>query len=147
MKTVLALALLLAPLASSAGEPFPLPAVDGKPLAVAAGQKLFRLPLRFSAVERFYRERWEREAGVRVRPELVAGKRALVIESRRPGDVWAKATVREGELETLVELVPVFRAEETAVEGKAIPLAIIIPRSSEAAKMADQIEHLEHKAP
>ena len=36
--------------------PFPLPAIDGKALAVTDGQKVFRLPMRFEKVKSFYAE-------------------------------------------------------------------------------------------
>jgi hypothetical protein len=140
-----AFAALLLPLcaAAQAGQPFPLPAPDGKALAVSPGQKAFRLPVRFEAAERFYRQQFDKQEGIRIHPELKDGRRLLRIESKRSGELWAKATLREGELETIVELVPVLRADETTVQGKAAPLVIVIPRSREAAKMADEMEHLE----
>ena len=40
-------------------KPLPLPSVDGKALAISAGQKTFRVPIRFAKVEAFYREQYK----------------------------------------------------------------------------------------
>lgn len=124
-------------------KPLPLPSVDGKALAIAPGQKVFRVPLRFSRVEAFYRDRFKADGKVTLKSAGADGKRTLTLVSRRLDDTWAKAVVKEGEVETAVEVTPVTRLDEEKVEGRAMPLVIVIPRSAEAAKTADSIEHLE----
>ncbi|HEY3451950.1 MAG TPA: hypothetical protein VGK67_36665 [Myxococcales bacterium] len=124
-------------------KPLPLPSVDGKALAISPGQKVFRVPLRFAKVEAFYREQFKGQEKVTLKAASEGGRRTLSIVSRRGDDTWAKAVVREGEVETAIEVTPVTRIEETKVEGKAMPLVIVIPRSSEVEKTASSIEHLQ----
>ena len=126
--------------------PLPLPSLDGKPLAVVQGQKTFRVPLRFAKVEAFYREQFKAEPKVSLKLAGEEGKRTLTLTSKRGDDTWARAVVKEGEVETAIEVTPVTRFEATRVEGKPpMPLVIFIPRSEEAAKAADSIDHAEHK--
>jgi len=143
---LLCLALLLPALSLAAEpslKPFPLPAIDGKPLAVQKGQKSFRVPTRFAKVEAFLREQFKADAKVVLKSAGGDGARTLTVTSKRPDDAWAKAVVKEGEVDTTVELTPVLRFEEQQVDGR-MPLVIFIPRSADAAKDADSIEHLEH---
>ena len=90
--------------------PFPLPGIDGKPLAVVEGQKTFRLPMRFEKVRAFYEERFKDAAGVTVRVSGTPGSRSLSLSSARASDAWKSAMVKEGEIETVVELKPGAKA-------------------------------------
>jgi hypothetical protein len=148
MRLLFALAALTLGSTAFAGEaalkPLPLPSVDGKALAISAGQKSFRVPVRFARVEAFYREQYKADAKITLKAAGEDGKRTLTIVSKRADDTWAKAVVREAEVETAIEVTPVLRLAEEKVEGKAMPLVIVIPRSLEAEKAARSIEHLEH---
>jgi hypothetical protein len=126
-------------------EPFPLPLVGEKPVAVAPGQKTFRLPLGYARVTAFYRDQLRGVAGVTLAERTPAGApRELTIRSLRKTDAWASAVVREGEGETTVEVTPVLRADAQAVKGTAGPLVqFVIGRSAEARKAAESIDHLE----
>jgi hypothetical protein len=76
--------------------PFPLPAVDGKPLAVTEGQKSFRLPMRFEKVRASYGKRqiditescggWSRIAGHYAwrRPSSAASTRSPIRDMCAP---------------------------------------------------------------
>ncbi|MGC4114691.1 MAG: hypothetical protein QM765_08795 [Myxococcales bacterium] len=149
-RLVAAFAMLAFSTAALAGEaslkPLPLPSIDGKALAIAPGQKTFRVPLRFAKVEAFYRERFKADEKVTLKAAGQDGKRTLTLVSKRLDDTWAKAVVKEGEVETAIEVTPVTRLDEQKVEGtKAMPLVIVIPRSAEVEKAANSIEHLERE--
>lgn len=122
--------------------PFPLPAVDGKPLAVSPGQRSFRLPLRFERVRAFYDAELAGQPDVTVRLEGTPGRRRLVLTSKRKGDSWTRAVAKEGELETVVDVVPVLRLEEEQVQGSAKPLVeFVLGRSPEVQKALQSIDH------
>ena len=123
--------------------PFPLPAVDGKPLAVTEGQKAFRLPMRFEKVKAFYEERFKDLKGVTVRSSGTAGARSLALETSRTSDAWKSATVKEGELETVVELKPVLQMTGEQIDGKGPPVEFILTRSPEVQRSIDSIDHTE----
>lgn len=127
--------------------PLPLPSLDRKPLAAGAeGQKSFRVPMRFAAVEKFYREQLGKMDGITLKRSEAGGKKLLTLTSKRKDDTWAKATVKEGEVDTLVEVIPIARFDAAKVEGRGRPLVeIMISRSEEAAKDAAGIDHMEHK--
>jgi len=131
--------------ASEGASSFPLPSLDGKPLAVAPGQTKFRVPMGFDRLERFYRDQFRAMPEVTISSHRAEGTRRLVITSRRKGDVWARAVVKEGELETVVEVKPMLLLDEARVDGSATPLVIIIPRSEEAARAARDIDHTERE--
>jgi hypothetical protein len=121
---------------------FPLPSPDGKALAAAAGQRSFRVPFRFARVEQFYRDRYARGAGVSLTPSLADSRHVLTLKSRRAGDFWAKAVIKEGEVDTAVEVTPVLRAGEERVEGNGRPLVeLVLTRSKDFDKMVDSIDH------
>jgi hypothetical protein len=125
---------------------FPLPLVDGKPIAVTGGQKHFRFPLGFDRISKFYREQLSNLDGVTLatRTDLSTGKRELIIRSRRLSDRWTKAVVREADAGTTIDLTPVVRAAEEQVVGQAQPLVqFVIGRSDEARKAVESIDHLE----
>lgn len=149
LRLLAAVSLLLSSLAWAAGTDapgplFPLPSLDGKPLAASEGQKVFRVPLRMVRVEQFYKERFGKVPDVTLTKGQKDGHRTLTLVSKRKGDAWKKAVVREGELETVIELTPVLRLGEEKVTGTARPLVeFVITRSEEARKMAEQIDHLE----
>jgi hypothetical protein len=133
----------LAPLILLASGPFPLPAIDGKAVAVTSQQKHFRLPIRFDRVRAFYETHFSGEEGVGIAQRISgpAGQRVLTLISKRPGEWWAKALVREKNFETLVEVVPILRADATSIEGNAKPLVqFIIGRSPEVKRAIDSLE-------
>lgn len=131
-----------------AATPFPLPSIDGKPLAVTEKQKVFRLPMRFEKVRAFYEERYGagKEKDVSFAVTGSPGSRRVLLASKRKGDTWTRAEVKEGEVETVVEVTPVLRMEEIGVSGNGKPLVeFIISRSPEvdnAVKAIDR-DHLE----
>lgn len=130
-------------LAAALAAPFPLPAVDGKALAVKPGQKSFRLPTRFERAKAFYEEQFKGEAQVTLRLEGSVGARRLVLATKRKGDDWKSAKVIEGELETVVEVVPVVRLAEESIEGRGKPLVeFVFGRSGEVQKSLESIDHL-----
>jgi hypothetical protein len=131
---------LLLVLASS----FPLPSLDRRPLAVAEGQTSFRLPQRFDAVRAFYAQRFQGQAKVSLRLEGTPGARVLTLTNRDRADAWRSATVTERPTETLVEVTPVLRMAEDAVEGSARPLVeLVIGRSPEVDRALKSIDHTE----
>jgi hypothetical protein len=139
---------LLAALTLASPGPFPLPSVDGKPLAATATQKSFRLPMRFEKVRAFYDEQFigDDAKGVTTKLSGTTGKRVLTLASTRAGDAWKKAVVREGEIETVVEITPVMRMEEAQIEGNAKPLVqFIIGRSADVTREVEAIsdKHVE----
>lgn len=125
-------------LATALAAPFPLPAIDGKALAVKEGQKTFRLPTRFEKVRAFY----EKELKGPVLYDLAGwpGQRKLTIHNRGKGDSWARAIITEGELETVIEVVPVLRLAEEQIEGQGKPLVeFVFGRSPEVQKSLDSL--------
>jgi hypothetical protein len=132
--------------AKAASPLFPLPSLDGKPLAAQERQKVFRVPLRMARVEQFYRDRFGEAPDVTLAVTRSQGKRILTITSKRKGDAWKKAVVREGELETVIELTPVLRLEGEQVTGNGKPMVeFVLTRSEEVKKMVNGIDHLEPK--
>lgn len=131
--------MILAALIFLNATPFPLPAVDGKPLSVAADQKVFRLPMRFEKVRGFYDEQLGREKDVSLKVAGAAGARTLTITSRRKGDLWTKAVVKEGELETVVDVTRVLVGDVVDVNGTGTPLVqFVFGRSKEVEKAVEQ---------
>jgi hypothetical protein len=119
--------------------PFPLPAVDGKALAVSSDQKVFRLPMRFEKVRGFYDEQFAKEKDVTVKLAGSSGTRTLTITSKRKGDLWTKAVVKEGELETVVDVTRVLVGDVVDVNGTGTPLVqFVFARSKEVEKAVDQ---------
>ena len=123
-----------------AAAPFPLPAVDGKPLAVTPGQKSFRLPMRFDKVRAFYEEQFKDATGVTLRLSGSLGSRFLTLSSKRTGDGWTSAVVKEGELETVVDLKPVLQMGAETMEGKGPPVQFIFTRSPEVKNSLETID-------
>lgn len=139
-------ALLLVVLA--AGGAFPLPSLDGKPLATTAKQTSFRVPLRFERVRAFYESQFTEAERAEVQLTLAgtSGRRTLTLVSRRADDTWRKAVVREGELDTLIEVTPLIRLGETAIEGNGKPLVqFVIGRSADVKRAVETIgdKHVE----
>lgn len=124
--------------------PFPLPAVDGKSLAVKEGQKTFRLPTRFEKVRAFYAAQFSAVPEVTSKLEGAPGARRLTLVSKRKGDGWTRATVTEAEMETVVEVVPVLRLADEQIEGQGKPLVeFVFGRSGEVDKSLESIDHLQ----
>lgn len=135
--------LSLCAVAAEAGKPFPLPSVDGRPLALHAGQKRFRVPGRFDTLESFYRRQLA-DPAVAIRRSEAGGHRVLTLSTRRPGDAWTKATVTEGEVDCTVEVQWVLRMGEQEVAGNARPqVEFILSRSAEVDRALKSIDHLE----
>jgi hypothetical protein len=135
LSTMLALAL-------TAG-PFPLPSIDGKPLAATAEQKSFRLPMRFEKVRSFYQSQFvgDNAKGIVTTFSGTAGKRVLTIVSSRAGDTWKRAILREGESETVIDITPVLRLSEAQIEGNGKPLVqFIIGRSGDVDRAIEAID-------
>jgi hypothetical protein len=132
----------LAASAASPPRPFPLPSADGKTLAAGADQRTFHVPFGFARVAQFYRGRFRDEPGIKLSATQNDGRRVLVIKTTRADDAWAKAVVREGEVQTTVEVTPVLRAEAEHVEGTGRPIVeLVLTRSQEVDRMVQSIEH------
>ena len=123
----------------------PLPSPSGKPIAATTGQRIFRVPLGFARVERFYREQLGSAAKVALTVEVGAAGRTLTITSRRDSDTWSKAVAREGAVDTTIEVTPIVRLQVVDIEGRpAEPLVhFVMPPSPEVARQANSIDHLE----
>lgn len=138
------LALLLGGWLCAAPEPsFPLPAPDGKVLPSAPGQRVFQVPFGVRAVEKFYRDRFAKDADVSFDVRAQGAGREVTIKSRT-GRAWARAVLREKAPGTEVEVVPVMRAGAETVSGNGRPLVeFVITRSADAAKLVESIDHTE----
>ena len=133
--------MLAAALSLALAASFPLPSVDQKAVAAAPEQKVFRLPSRFEKVRDFYLAQFKDQAEVTVKAQTTAGKRTLVLTSKRAGDTWRRAVVTEGSMETTVEVTPVLRLESERVSGSGKPLVeMILPRSPEVQKALESID-------
>lgn len=124
--------------------PFPLPAVDGKPLAVVKDQKVFRVPMGFDRVKAFYASQLGADAQVKLAETSDKGVRVLTLTTSSKTDSWKRAVVRQGEVETVIEVTPVMRLEEEAISGNGKPLVeFVIGRSAEIDKAIKSIDHTE----
>ena len=124
--------------------PFPLPAIDGKALAVTDAQKTFRLPMRFEKVKAFYAEQLGGKAEVTMRESSAEGRRVLTLTTKSKGESWTRAVVREGEVETVIDVTPVLRLSEEEISGNARPLVqFVFGRSAEVKQALDGIDHTE----
>jgi len=124
--------------------PFPLPAIDGKPLAVTAEQKNFRLPVRFETVKRFYVEQLGKVAEVTIKETSATGKRVMTLSTKEKNASWTKAVVREGELGTTIDVTPVMRLEQEEISGNGRPLVeFILGRSPGVDAALKSIDHTE----
>ncbi|HEX4622291.1 MAG TPA: hypothetical protein VH208_12055, partial [Myxococcaceae bacterium] len=57
-------------------------------------------------------------------------------------DTWARAVIKEGEVDTTVEVTPVLRAGEARVEGNGRPLVeLVLTRSKDFDAMVNSIDH------
>ena len=128
-------------LALTLAAPFPLPAIDGKPLAVTEGQKVFRLPMRFEKVKKFYAEQLPEAV---LAEKSVEGKRVITLLAKGKAESWTRAVVREGEVDTVIEVTPVLRLGEEQISGNARPLVeFVIGRSGDVDKAVKGIDHAE----
>jgi hypothetical protein len=124
--------------------PFPLPTVDGKAPAVAKDQKIFKLPIGFARVKAFYAEQLGKTGGVKLVETLKDGRRLLTITTTAKTESWKRAVVREGEVETVIEVTPVLRLEEEQISGNGKPLVeFVFGRSADVDKAVDSIDHLD----
>jgi hypothetical protein len=124
--------------------PFPLPSIDGKALAVTEGQKVFRLPMRFEKVKKFYAEQLGASPDVKVVEGGEPGKRVLTLSTKSKSESWTKALVREGEVDTVVEVTAVMRLTDEKIVGNGRPLVeFIIGRSADVEKAVKSIDHAE----
>lgn len=123
---------------------FPLPAVDGKPLAVQKDQTTFRLPMRFERVKKFYAEQFAGNAAVQMKEQRVDGRRVLTLAVKSKGESWQRAVVRDNETETVIVVTPVMRFDEQQISGSATPLVqFVFGRSPEIQKAVERIDHTE----
>lgn len=123
--------------------PFPLPAIDGKAPAVTEKQKTFRLPMRFEKVKAFYAEQLK-AADVTQREAVVEGRRVLTITTKATTESWTKAVIREGEVDTSVDVTPVMRLSEESISGNARPLVqFVFGRSPDVDQAVKAIDHTE----
>lgn len=130
-------------LLSLAAAPFPLPMVDGKPLAVQKDQKVFRLPMSFSKAKAFFDGQLGKTEGVKFSSATVDGHRVLKLSTKRKDLRWTSATVREAELETIVEVQWVLEIDALAVTGNGPPVQFILTRSGHAEDAVKSIDHTE----
>jgi hypothetical protein len=127
-----------------AAGPFPLPSIDGKAVVPSEDQKTFKLPMRFEKVRAFYEARFGngKEKDVTMKVAGTSGKRTIALSSKRAGDNWAKASVTEGEIETVVQITPVIRGVETEIKGNGRPLVeFVFGRSTDVKGALDSIDH------
>jgi hypothetical protein len=124
--------------------PFPIPTLDNKPLAVTAEQKQFRLPMKFARVKEFYEQQFGQRATIKLASTTENGMKVLKISNKEKNNRWTVATVREGEMETVVEYVPVLSMGPLNVGGKGPPVQFIISRSAGVKAAIDSIDHTEH---
>lgn len=123
---------------------FPLPTVDGKPIAVQAEQTRFRLPMGFERVRQFYRQQFAGSPEVKLEERSVDGHRELSLRTRSPRDSWQRAVVREDAAGTTVDVTPVMRFGEEQISGNATPLVqFVFGRSADVQKAIDSIDHTE----
>jgi hypothetical protein len=126
----------------AAAGPFPLPSLDGKALSASPKQTSFRVPLRFDRVRAFYEEQFPvaDRAAIRFTVAGSPGRRTLTLQSSRSEDSWRKAVVREGDIDTMVEVTPLIRLEDTTIEGNARPLVqFVIGRSADVNRAVNAI--------
>lgn len=123
---------------------FPLPSVDGKAPAVAEGQTTFRIPMRFEKAKAFYVAQLGGQQRVTLREKSDGNRRVIVLTTTQEGATWAKAIVREGEVDTTIEVTPVIRLADEQIEGQAKPLVqFLFGRSPEVEKALNTIDHTE----
>lgn len=123
--------------------PFPLPTVDGKPPAVAKDQKIFKLPVGFARVRSFYAEQLGKTEGVKMVETLKDGHKLLTITTTSKNESWTRALVREGEVETVIEVTPVLRFKDEEITGNGRPLVeFVFGRSAEVDQAVKSIDHL-----
>ncbi|MFT3709621.1 MAG: hypothetical protein QM817_18485 [Archangium sp.] len=123
--------------------PFPLPTVDGKPPAVAKDQKVFKLPIGFARVRSFYTEQLGKTEGVKIVESSKDGRKVLTITTASKTESWTRASVREGEVETTIEVTPVMRLEAEEISGNGKPLVeFVFGRSAEVDKAVNSIDHI-----
>lgn len=131
------------PSAPASPAPLPLPSVGSKPMSLAPGQRQFRVPMAFPRVERFYRDRFAGASGVALSLSTHEGARTLTLTSRRPGDAWVSAVVREGAVGTTVEVTPVVRMAVETIQGRGLPVVqLVIPLDPGVRAQAASIDHM-----
>jgi len=125
--------------------PFPLPSVDGKPLAVSEGQTRFVVPLRFDKMREFYRSQLGDPQVVTTVSREQNG-RVLTLVSRRSNEGWKRAVIRETAMGTEVLVTPVIRLGAQEVSGNGKPaVELILGRSRDVDQAVEKIDdaHLE----
>lgn len=125
--------LLALALTSSPGA-LPIPGVKGQVLDARATR--FHLPQGLAQVEHFYREAFKGDVGV----TLAHDHGALVIRSRRPGERWSRAVVRDEGIGTTIEVTPIIAMGP--IDVRATPpsaVSLVIERSGH---VQEQLEHI-----
>ena len=120
---------------------FPIPQVSKMPPATP-GQRVFRLPMRFARVEAFYREQFGGDRRVQLTIAREDDAKTLTIVSKREDDAWAKAIVREGPVDTVVEVMALVRSGPVVIEGRGPPVQFVLPVSRHVKEQANSIDHM-----
>ena len=127
-----------------AAAPFPLPTIDGKPLAITEHQKSFKLPMRFEKVRAFYEAQFKGRGDVKQMLNGTAGQRVVTLVSTSKGDTWTKARITEGDTLTVVEVTPVMVLDDDHITGNGRPMVeFVFTRSAEVKKSLESIDHTE----
>ncbi len=127
-----------------AAAPFPLPTVDGKALAITEKQREFKLPMRFDKVRAFYEEQFKARGDLKQSVKGTTGQRVVTWSSRSKDDTWTRATIKEGDTLTVVEVVTVLQMGPLDVDGNGKPMVqFVFGRSSEVDKSLESIDHTE----
>ena len=123
---------------------FPLPRPEGKPIAISPGQRVFRLPMRYARVERFYRDQFAADRSITITEDRSEHQKVLNVISKRSDSAWSRVTVREGAVDTVVELTPMMRLGGEVIVGRGLPLVqVVIPLNPGVAEQAKAIDHME----
>jgi hypothetical protein len=138
---MLTVSFVMVTLSILAGTPFPLPTVNGKPVARVEGQRKFRVPIRFEAARAFYQSNLKT---AKQRLVLLAGRRKLELTCTEPSPQWTRAVISEGDIDTVIEVTPVIQLDVLPVGAQGRPsVDLILPRSPEVEKSLKETDPLE----
>ena len=134
--------MIAAVLALSLAASFPLPTVDGKAPAVTRDQKLFRLPIGFPRVKEFYAAQFGKNDAVKWKESEVDGKKVLTLTTSAKSETWTKAVIKQGEVETVIEVTAVMQLDAEAISGNGRPLVeFVFGRSPDVDQAVKSIDH------
>ncbi|MFO0597204.1 MAG: hypothetical protein U0228_17960 [Myxococcaceae bacterium] len=133
---------MIAALALILAASFPLPTVDGKAPAVTRDQKVFRLPIGFERVKTFYGEQFGKNDAVKFKESVVDGKKTLTLTTAAKSETWTKAVIKQGEVETVIEVTAVMQLDAETINGNGKPLVeFVFGRSPDVDKAVKSIDH------